>query len=172
MIDRYTYYYRKGKIKTFNELSNPSIHHIPIWLEKVRKNDYFKEFDCYLFGSLMDKSNARDMDIFFTGDYMPELIVDLLDYSLNVGINEMGIRMDVFYIPDFTYLTYPPHFTSTKRFKVFTSYDLEMEVVKGKMTMFRDFGLPYKDGLYETFHTQHHQKSIERGTTTRIKKLS
>jgi len=171
-IERYSYYYRKGKIKTFKELSNASRTHIPIWLEKVRQNENFKEFDCYLFGSLLDKETANDMDVFFTGDYMPELIVDLLDYSLDVAMNQMGIRMDVFFIPDFSYLTLPPHFTSTKTYRIYSSYDFELEVIKGKVSKFREYGVDCKNGLFGLYHTQYHQKSIDRGSTIRLQKLS
>jgi len=172
MIERFDYYYRKGKNKTLQPLSNASRTHIPIWLEKVRKNDNFKEFDCYLMGSLMENETANDMDIFYTGDYMPELIVDLLDYSIKCSM-EMGIRMDCFYIPDFTYMTLPPSFTSTQPYRVFTSYDFEIEVIKGKVKKFREFGMKSQNGLYLHHHHQYHQKSVDRGqTTNRIKKLS
>lgn len=170
MIERFPYYYRKGKNKTLQPLSNASRTHIPIWLEKVRQNENFREFDCFLFGSLMDKETARDMDIFYSGDYMPELIVDLLDYSIKCAM-EMGIKMDVFYIPDYTYLTLPPSFISTEPTKIYTSYDFEIEVEKGKVKMFREFGMTPQDGLFLHLHHQHHQKSIDRGTTKRFQKL-
>jgi len=171
MIDRYEYYYRKGKNKTLEPLSNASRNHIPIWLEKVRQNENFKEFDCYLFGSLMDKDNANDMDIFYTGDYMPELIVDLLDYSIKCAM-EMGIRMDCFYIPNFDYLKYPPTFTSLEPYKIYTSYDFEIEVIKGKVKMFREYSIKSVNGLYLHHHHQYHQKSVDRGSKNRFQKLS
>jgi hypothetical protein len=171
MIERFPYYYRKGKIKVFNELSDASRTHIPIWTERMSKHPFYNDFDCYLFGSLVEEEKGRDLDIFFTGEYLPELLVDMMDTGLKIGL-EMGIRTDVFYIPDFSYLDLPPNVLTSDSSKIFTSYDFEMEVVKGKISMFRDYGRNCKDGLFEFSHSAYHKKSLDRGQKKRYLKLN
>ena len=173
MLDRYSYYYRKGKIRTFKEFRDVEVEDISTFIQKVSRNDYFKEFECYLFGSMTYKEKARDLDIFFTGDYMPELLVDLMDYALKVAVMEMGIKLDVFYIPDYSYLTMPPDLDKNTIYPIYSAYDLEMEVVKGKLNIFRDYGAVNKDGLFRLNHTNYNQKAIDRGHfKDRIRKLN
>jgi hypothetical protein len=171
MLDRYPYYYRKGKIKTLQQLSSPSLNHIPIWLERVRQNLYFDEFGCYLFGSLVEEEKGDDLDIFFTGEYLPEILVDLMDNSLRIAF-DMGIKMDVFYIPDYSYLDLPPNSLLSNSYNVYTNYDFELEVVKGKVSMFRDYGKTFKDGLYLHQHSPYHKPSLDRGQKKRYIKLN
>ena len=173
MIDRYTYYYRKGKIKTTERFLTTTPNLVSVWLEKVRRNPYFNDFDCYLFGSLIYKDKADDMDIFYTGEYLPEILVDLMDYSIQVAF-DLNINIDVMFIPDFSYLKYPPNFTSNKRYDIYTSYDHEMMVERGKLVLFRDYGVRMADGLFKSLHSQYHKKSVERGVKQgdRLKKLN
>lgn len=171
MLDRYPYYYRKGKIRTFKPLKEVESGDIPYFIQKLRKNDYFNEYECFMFGSMTYKEKARDLDIFFTGDYMPELLVDLMDYSLKVAIMDIGIKLDVFYIPDYSYLTKSPDVNDNTLYSIYTSYDLEMEVVNGELKMFRDYGVVNKDGLFRLTHGNRHQKANRRHKD-RIKKLN
>ena len=172
-ISRYSYYYRKGKIRTFKEFRDVEVGDISTFINKVRQNPYFDEFECYLFGSMTYKDKARDLDIFFTGEYLPELLVDLMDYALKVAIMDMGIKLDVFYIPDYSYLTMPPDLDKNTVYSIYSSYDMEMEVVTGELKMFRDYGVVNKDGLFRLTHTNYNQKAIDRGHfKDRIRKLN
>jgi len=78
------------------------------------------------------------------------------------------------YIPDFSYLEFPPHFSSEKLYSVYTTYDHEIMVEKGKVVLFRDYGVRMKDGLFRSTHSQYHKKSVERGfnQSHRYKKLN
>ena len=173
MINRYEYYYRKGKIKTTDRFISVVPNLVSVWLEKVRQHPYFEDFDCYLFGSLLYQDKTGDMDIFFTGEYLPELLVDLMDYALQMAF-DMNIKADIFYIPDFSFLDYPPHFSSEKLFDVYTSYDHELMIEKGKVILFRDYGIRMKDGLFRLTMNQYHKKSVDRGVKNgqRYKKLN
>ena len=113
------------------------------------------------------------MDIFFTGEYQPEKLVSLMDYALKCAM-DMNIKADIFYIPDYSYLQTPPNHSNDKLYKVYTSYDFELEAVNGNIQLFRDYREVMVDGLFRTHHQQYHQKSIDNGyiTSNRIKKLN
>tara|TARA_R110000823_G_scaffold249875_1_gene373094 strand:+ start:358 stop:879 length:522 start_codon:yes stop_codon:yes gene_type:complete len=160
-LTRYNYYYRKGKIKTLERFNSVVPNLVSIWLDKVRQHPYFDEFECYLFGSLLYQDKSGDMDIFFTGEYLPDLLIDLMDYSLQMAM-DLKIKADIFYIPDYSYLDYPAHYTSDKLFETYTTYDHEIMIEKGKVILFRDYGVRMKDGLFRSTQTQYHQKSVER----------
>ena len=160
-IGRYSFYYRKGKIKTTERFIRVVPNHIPIWLEKVRNHPYFNDFECYLFGSLTYMDETRDMDIFFSGDYQPDKLVSLMDYSLQVSF-VMNIKSDIMFIPDYSYLKNPPSFTSNVLYDVYTTYDHEILVEDGKMVLYRDYGVKMVDGLFRHSHQQYHKKSVER----------
>ena len=170
---KYQYYYRKGKIRTLERFSPSTPLHIPLWLNKVKEHPYFNEFECYLTGSLLWNEESGDMDIFYSGKYEPEKLVSLLDYSLQCGF-DLNIKMDVMYIPDYSYLENPPYFTDNKSYDVYTSYDFEMLLEDGKMTLFRDYKTLMVDGLFRSKHYQYHKKSVERGIRqgNRLKKLN
>ena len=160
-LGRYSFYYRKGKIKTTDKFISVVPNLVSIWVDKMKQHPYFNDFECYLFGSLTYMDKTGDMDIFFTGEYLPELLVDLMDYGLQTAF-DMKIRADIFYIPDYSYLDYPPHFTSDKLYEIYSTYDHELLVENGKMVMFRDYGVRMKDGLFRHTHQQYHKKSVER----------
>ena len=171
-LSRFPYYYRKGKIKTTERFISVVPNLVSIWVEKMKQHPYFNEFECYLFGSLTHMDTARDMDIFFSGEYLPELLVDLMDYGLQMAF-DLKINMDIFYIPDYSYLDYPPHFTSDKLYYIYSTYDHEMLVEKGELVMFRDYGGRMDDGLFRNTHQQYHKKSVERQQPMpRYKKLN
>jgi len=160
-IGRYSYYYRKGKIKTTERFIGVVPNLVSVWLDKVRQHPYFDDFECYLFGSSLYMDTTGDMDIFFTGEYLPELLVGLMDYSLQMAF-DLKIKADIFYIPDYSFLDFPPHFTSEERFDVYTSYDHEMLIENGKMVLFRDYGVRMNNGLFHSTMGQYHKKSVER----------
>lgn len=172
MLNRYPYYYRKGKIKTTERFISVVPNLVSVWVEKMKRHPYFNEFGCYLFGSLLYQDKSGDMDIFFTGEYLPELLVDLMDYGQQMAY-DLKIRIDIFYIPDFSYLDFPPHFSSEKPYPVYTTYDHELLIENGKVVLFRDYGVRMKDGLYHHLHHQYHKKSVDRkAPMPRYKKLN
>jgi hypothetical protein len=165
MLERYPYYYRKGNIKTLQPLSSPSMSDVSSWVSKMSQIKYFNDYRVYLFGSLSQGySNPTDMDILFTGgEYDPAKLSWLLDMGLNIGMNEIGVNTDTFYIPDISYLDLPFAKPLGEGYSIYTSYDYVVEAMAGELKVFRDYQKNYTNGLFEFKHTGNAQKAVMRG---------
>jgi len=165
-LNRFPYYFRKGKIRTFKRLSTPNLSHISALSEKVSKIPQLKDFKVYVGGSLAQgREDAKDLDIFFTGDWKPESICWVGDRLLEIGLVELGVFTDVFYITSTAPLRINPLLQTDLTFKVYTTYNFEIELNQGSVIKFRDYDFDSVDGLFCSTMKQQHEKAIERGYT-------
>lgn len=167
MFHRYPYYYRKGQIKSLDRLKTPTMDDVSTWVEKMSQIKYYNDYDVYLFGSLSQGySNPSDMDILFTGgEFDPIVIRHLLDSGMRVGINEIGVYTDIFYIPDITYLNLPYNRVLNPPYSIYTSYDIHIEIIDGELKTFRDYQVETTNGLFEFKHGGMATKAIQRNYT-------
>lgn len=160
MITRFPYYYRKGKIRTYKKLSHPRKLDISSFREKVSEIKDLGGYKIYLGGSILQSvMYSHDLDIFITGIWNPEVLNSLMDKIQHICIIEMGVYCDVFYIENITPLLNFHPITNTDSFRVFTNYDLMVEIENGEMKKFRDYSVEGIEGLFPLNMAYYHQKS-------------
>ena len=161
---QYPYYYSKGNVSTLTPLRQAT----PSMFDEVRtfistQDIPYKVVAC---GSLIQgKESANDLDLMLYGKLdNPTKIYECLNIITDFGLNSLHVNTDIFFVEDISYLSRTPDNRTSIRYDVYLGYSIELEMIDGKITKFRDYNRLGKVGLLtKAQFTQPSLKSVERG---------
>lgn len=179
-LERYRTYYRRGLYKTTQPIVEVTDDHVQQIVDKLSEHPYMDGWDLFLFGSKASDEVSRDLDLYFTkvsGLTDTELTYDeqvevaaLINETYRICIEELNIKVDVFYIQD-TEPLYEEMTEDNKEdtFTVQTTTDFDFEIKDGQLVRFLDYKFgESKNGLFDLELKVYHQKSVDSGITKRV----
>lgn len=179
-FERYPRYYRRGLYKTTQPIVEVTDDHVQQIVDKLSKHPYMDGWDLFLFGSKASNEVSRDLDLYFTKvsgltdtqlSYDEEVeVAALINETYRICIEELNIKVDVFYIQD-TEPLYEDMTVSTTgdTFTVQTTTDFDFEIKDGQLVRFLDYKFSEsRNGLFDLELKQYHKKSVDNGITQRV----
>lgn len=163
-MKNYKYYYAKGNVSTLKPLRQPtkSMYDDVSGFVKTLNLPY-KVVAC---GSLVQNvSEPKDMDLMLYGQLdNTTKIYEALNLITDFGLTQLQVNTDIFFVEDISYLYLSPNRSTSTTHELYLGYSVELEMVDGVITKFRDYNKLGKVGLLtKATFIQPSRKSVERG---------